>query len=155
MVDRLKDIIITAGFNVYPAAREAVLRGHPSVAMAAVVGVPDSIKGELARAFVCPRQWLQRKRSGASRVLPDAARNVQGSENRDLRRRPDQDCIRKDLPTRIAPVALANGSVGVCYEPRSGAVQIFGRESLGDHSGLWHWVRERRSGWLVVESRCV
>lgn len=52
VVDRLKDMIITAGFKVYPAELEAVLYEHPAVAMAAVVGVPDPIKGELAKAFV-------------------------------------------------------------------------------------------------------
>ena len=52
VVDRLKDMIITAGFNIYPAEIEGVLYEHPSVAMAAVVGVPDPVKGELAKAFV-------------------------------------------------------------------------------------------------------
>ena len=52
VVDRLKDMIITAGFNIYPAEIEEVLYEHPAVAMAAVVGVPDPVKGELAKAFV-------------------------------------------------------------------------------------------------------
>jgi long-chain acyl-CoA synthetase len=52
MVDRLKDMVITGGFNVYPAELERVLCEHPAVAMAAVVGVPDETKGELAKAFV-------------------------------------------------------------------------------------------------------
>jgi long-chain acyl-CoA synthetase len=52
LVDRLKDMIITGGYNIYPAELERVLCEHPAVAMAAVVGVPDDIKGELAKAFV-------------------------------------------------------------------------------------------------------
>jgi long-chain acyl-CoA synthetase len=52
VVDRLKDLVITGGFNVYPAELERVLCEHPAVAMAAVVGVPDETKGELAKAFV-------------------------------------------------------------------------------------------------------
>jgi long-chain acyl-CoA synthetase len=52
IVDRLKDLIITGGFNVYPAEIERVLAAHPSVALAAVGRVPDPIKGELAKAFV-------------------------------------------------------------------------------------------------------
>ncbi|RAI64770.1 acyl-CoA synthase [Pseudomonas fluorescens] len=56
VVDRLKDMIITAGFNIYPAELESTLCEHPSVAMAAVVGVPDPVKGELAKAFVVLRQ---------------------------------------------------------------------------------------------------
>lgn len=55
IVDRLKDMVITGGFNVYPAELERVLCEHPSVAMAAVVGIPDETKGELAKAFVVER----------------------------------------------------------------------------------------------------
>ncbi|BFG81006.1 long-chain fatty acid--CoA ligase [Paraburkholderia terrae] len=55
IVDRLKDMVITGGFNIYPAELERVLCEHPSVAMAAVVGVPDETKGELAKAFVVCR----------------------------------------------------------------------------------------------------
>jgi long-chain acyl-CoA synthetase len=52
IVDRLKDIIITAGFNIYPAELERVIAEHPDVAMVAVGGIPDAIKGELAKAYV-------------------------------------------------------------------------------------------------------
>ncbi len=52
IVDRKKDLIITSGFNVYPADVEEVLRAHESVADAAVVGVPDAQRGEVVKAFV-------------------------------------------------------------------------------------------------------
>ena len=52
IVDRKKDMILTAGFNVYPAELERVLCMHPAVALAAVTGVPDQVKGELAKAYV-------------------------------------------------------------------------------------------------------
>ena len=52
IVDRMKDMILTAGFNVYPAEIERVLCGHAAVALAAVGGIPDEAKGELAKAFV-------------------------------------------------------------------------------------------------------
>jgi long-chain acyl-CoA synthetase len=55
IVDRRKDMIITAGYNVYPAEIERVLAGHPAVAMSAVGAVTDEIKGELARAYVVLR----------------------------------------------------------------------------------------------------
>ncbi|MFT4065587.1 class I adenylate-forming enzyme family protein [Paraburkholderia sp.] len=58
VVDRLKDMVITGGFNVYPAELERVLCEHPAVAMAAVVGVPDETKGELAKAFVVQRNGI-------------------------------------------------------------------------------------------------
>lgn len=50
--DRLKDMVIVGGFNVYPAEVERVLGDHPAVAQAAVVGVPDDALGEVPVAFV-------------------------------------------------------------------------------------------------------
>lgn len=52
IVDRQKDMIITAGYNVYPAEIERVIATHPAVSMVAVGKVPDEAKGELARAYV-------------------------------------------------------------------------------------------------------
>ena len=52
IVDRKKDMILTAGFNVYPAELERVLCMHPAVALAAVGSIPDEAKGELAKAYV-------------------------------------------------------------------------------------------------------
>jgi long-chain acyl-CoA synthetase len=55
IVDRRKDLIITGGFNVYPAEIERVVAAHPAVAMVAVGSVPDDTHGELARAYVVLR----------------------------------------------------------------------------------------------------
>ena len=52
IVDRAKDLIIRAGFNVYPREVEEVLMTHPAVSLAAVVGVPDERHGEEVKAFV-------------------------------------------------------------------------------------------------------
>jgi acyl-CoA synthetase (AMP-forming)/AMP-acid ligase II len=54
ITDRLKDMYVSGGFNVYPAEVEAVLRRHPSVAQVAVVGVPDHRMGEVGLAVVVP-----------------------------------------------------------------------------------------------------
>lgn len=55
VVDRIKDVIISGGENVYPAEVEAVLARHPDVAECAVVGVPDERWGQVGRAVVVPR----------------------------------------------------------------------------------------------------
>ena len=54
LVDRVKDMIVTGGENVYPAEVENVLAGHPSVAQVAVIGVPDDRWGERVHAVVVP-----------------------------------------------------------------------------------------------------
>ena len=55
IVDRLKDMYISGGENVYPAEVEQALHGHPDVAECAVIGVPDEQWGEVGRAFVVVR----------------------------------------------------------------------------------------------------
>ena len=52
IVDRVKEMIITGGFNVYPSEVEDVLKGHPEVADAAVVGLPSERTGEEVVAVV-------------------------------------------------------------------------------------------------------
>ncbi len=50
--DRIKDMIVSGGENVYPAEVENVLLSHPDVVDAAVIGVPDERWGETAKAIV-------------------------------------------------------------------------------------------------------
>jgi len=55
IVDRLKDMIIAGGYNIYPANVESAIYSHPGVAEAIVIGVPDSYRGETVKAFVVLR----------------------------------------------------------------------------------------------------
>lgn len=59
VVDRLKDMIIRSGMNIYPAEVEAVLHEHPKVLEALVIGIPDAARGELVKAFVVPRDGVE------------------------------------------------------------------------------------------------
>ncbi|MCV4803161.1 hypothetical protein OFC41_31540, partial [Escherichia coli] len=54
IVDRMKDMIITGGRNVYSVEVEQALAGHPDVADVAVVGRPDEMFGESLIAVVTP-----------------------------------------------------------------------------------------------------
>lgn len=52
LVDRRKDLIIASGYKVWPGEVEQVLYEHPAVREAAVIGVPDSYRGETVKAYV-------------------------------------------------------------------------------------------------------
>jgi long-chain acyl-CoA synthetase len=53
--DRKKDMVIVSGYNVYPREIEEVLQAHPAVLEAAVIGEPDSYRGETLHAFIVLR----------------------------------------------------------------------------------------------------
>jgi long-chain acyl-CoA synthetase len=55
LVDRLRELILVSGFNVYPAEIEQVLEQHPAVAEAAVVGMPHPYTGQTVKAYVVTR----------------------------------------------------------------------------------------------------
>jgi long-chain acyl-CoA synthetase len=55
-VDRKKDMIVTAGYNIYAKEIENILLGHPDVLEAAVIAVPDEVKGQLAKVLIVTRE---------------------------------------------------------------------------------------------------
>jgi long-chain acyl-CoA synthetase len=55
VVDRAKEVIISGGYNVYPAEVERIVAQHPAVAMVAVAAAHDDLKGQVPKAFIVPR----------------------------------------------------------------------------------------------------
>ncbi len=56
IIDRIKDIILVSGFNVYPSEIEKIINQHPKVALSAVVGIPDAATGEAVKLFVVKKE---------------------------------------------------------------------------------------------------
>ena len=52
LIDRIKDLILCSGFNVYPRMIEEAILLHPAVSEVTVIGVPDDYRGECPKAFV-------------------------------------------------------------------------------------------------------
>ena len=100
IVDRKKDMINRGGFNVYPREVEEVLYGHPAVADAAVIGVPDEALGEEVKAIVVlkPNQTVQRSRHHQLLQGPD--RQLQVPALRRVPRQPAQEPDRPDPEAR-------------------------------------------------------
>jgi long-chain acyl-CoA synthetase len=99
--DRIKDMIVSGGENIYPAEVESVLAGHPGVADIAVIGVPDDQWGETVKAIVVRRpglelsgeeliDWSRDKLAGFKR--PHSVDFVEG-----IPRNPSGKILKKDL----------------------------------------------------------
>jgi long-chain acyl-CoA synthetase len=71
LIDRIKDLILNAGFNVYPRMVEEAIYLHPAVAEAVVAGVPDKNRGEVVKAFVRLRNGETLKPGELKRFLKD------------------------------------------------------------------------------------
>ena len=63
LVDRVKELVIVSGFNVYPTEVEDVIREVDGVADAAVVGAPDEVTGEAVVAYVVPVGGVDKART--------------------------------------------------------------------------------------------
>ncbi|PWR22051.1 fatty acid--CoA ligase [Zavarzinia compransoris] len=98
--DRVKDMIVSGGENIYPAEIESALFGHPDVADVAVIGVPDDKWGEAVKAVVVPK--------------PDS--------------RPDADEIIAFARTRIAGYKVPRSVDFVEYLPRNASGKLLKRE---------------------------
>ncbi len=71
VVDRLKDIIIASGYNIYPALVEEALYRHPDIAEAAVIGTPDPYRGETVKAVVVLKEGRELTLEGLQAFLRD------------------------------------------------------------------------------------
>ncbi len=104
IVDRKKDMVVSGGFNVFPADVEAVIGGHPEVADVTVIGVPHAKWGETCLALVIPatgatpdpeavRDWVNERlakhqRIAAVELRVDFPRNALGKVLKRLLREP-------------------------------------------------------------------
>lgn len=65
VVDRIKDMVISGGENIYPVEIEQVLHSHPAVEDVAIVGIPDDKWGESLLAFIVPKLGVERPTTDA------------------------------------------------------------------------------------------
>ncbi|MBI4587201.1 MAG: long-chain fatty acid--CoA ligase [Candidatus Rokubacteria bacterium] len=104
VVDRVKDMINVSGFKVFPREVEEILFRHPAVKEAAVLGIPDPVRGEAVKAFVVLKEGervdpetLQRlcREKIASYKVPEAIEFLPA-----LPKSPTGKILKKDLRVR-------------------------------------------------------
>jgi long-chain acyl-CoA synthetase len=95
IVDRMKDMILVSGFNVYPTEVEAVLFQHPKVLKACVVGLPDDTTGERVKAYVVPKEGQKLTTDELVAWCRDPAQGLAGY------RAPKEFEIRESLPETL------------------------------------------------------
>jgi fatty-acyl-CoA synthase len=107
VLDRIKDMIIRGGENIYSLEVEAVLAHHPAVADVAVVGVPDEVMGERVRAAVVLRPGhslsLEALRGWAGTRLADYKLPVELVPLDELPRNPNGKILKRRLVTIQPP----------------------------------------------------
>ena len=80
LVDRVKDMIVTGGENVYSIEVENAISTHPGVAQVAVIGIPHDLWGEAVHAIVVPKPGVDADRGRDHRLGEVDDRRVQGAE---------------------------------------------------------------------------
>ena len=105
IVDRLKDMINVAGFKVFPREVEEVLFRHPAVKEAAVVGMPDPVRGEAVKAFVVLKEGASASAEALQALCRSAIAGVKVPERIEfiaaLPKNPTGKILKKELRTRL------------------------------------------------------
>jgi long-chain acyl-CoA synthetase len=122
VVDRIKDMVLVSGFNVYPNEVEEVLAEHPGVIEVAVIGVPDASSGEAVAAFV-----VRRDPSLTAEALRDHAR-ARLTSYKVPRRIEFRDELPKTNVGKVLRRALREEAA-----PRGGGARSGARVSAGSH----------------------
>lgn len=77
IVDRIKDMIITNGYNVYPRNVEEAIYLHPNVEECIVAGIPDKARGEIVKAWVKPKDGRSLTASDIKDFLKDKLSKIE------------------------------------------------------------------------------
>ena len=105
--DRIKDMVVSGGENIYPAEVENVLLAIPGVADAAVIGVPDDKWGETVKAVVVAAPDAALDEDAIIALLPGAPGALQVPDVGRLHRRPPPEPLGKGAQARAARALLA------------------------------------------------
>jgi long-chain acyl-CoA synthetase len=102
IVDRLKEMILCGGYNVYPRNVEEAIYMHPSVAECAVIGIPDPYRGQTAKAFVVLREGASLTKDALLEFLKDKLSPIELPKQVEFRSTLPKTAIGKILKKSLA-----------------------------------------------------
>ncbi len=88
IVDRIKDLIITNGYNIYPRHVEEAIYLHPDVEECIVAGIPDEARGEIAKAWIKPKAGRDISADALREFLRDKISKIEIPRQIEIRRDP-------------------------------------------------------------------
>ncbi|MBW8743612.1 MAG: long-chain fatty acid--CoA ligase [Sphingomonas sp.] len=103
LVDRIKDLILCGGYNVYPRIIEDALYEHPAVAEAVVIGVPDAYRGQSPKAFVALHAGMHADEDELCAFLQERLSKIEMPSSIELR-----DSLPKTMIGKLSKKALAD-----------------------------------------------
>ena len=111
---RMKRMIITSGYNVYPSQIENILEGHPAVQRSCVIGVRDAYKMQRVKAFIVLRDGYEDSQQLRESIMAHCRRNVAKYAM------PTELEVRESLPTtlvgKVAYTKLEEEEAAKCNE---------------------------------------
>ena len=110
--DRIKDMIISGGENIYPAEVESAICDHPDVAEVAVVGVPDDKWGEAVKAIVVMKPGKKATVIRHHQFHPRAHRRASRRRRRSISSRPCRAMHRARFCAGICAIRIGRGRIG-------------------------------------------
>ena len=110
--DRIKDMIISGGENIYPAEVESALCDHPDVAEAAVIGIPDDKWGEAVKAVVVMKPGKQATATDIINFTRERIAGFKTPKSVDFLRGAAAQSLGQDLAAAICAIRIGRGRIG-------------------------------------------
>ncbi len=119
LVDRIKDIIICGGYNVYPRAIEEALNHHPAVEEVTVIGVPDKYRGQAPKAFVKLRDGMSATPDELKAFLGDWISKIEMPREIEIRAALPKTMVGKLSKKELVAEEVANVAAEAAAAPES------------------------------------
>ena len=153
IVDRIKDLIICSGYNVYPRRIEEAIYQHPAVEEVTVIGIPDDYRGEAPKAFIKLKNGMTATAADILKHLEPKISKIEMPVADRISRQPAEDDDRQALEKRACrrrgqtrQTGMSDKATTPCPEqPGRRSCRIVARTDLFDFGARQGIRRSRRA----------